>query len=78
MLPSSILASRLIFGFGSTLALQLRQPYRGSILPSSILTLRLTFWFRLTIASQRWLKSVTEVSMIPPFLFPINLRYREL
>jgi len=49
-----------------------------SILPSSILTLRLTFWFRLTIASQRWLKSVTEVSMIPPFLSLANLRWLEL
>jgi len=52
MLPSSILTSRLIFGFGSTFAFQLRQPYRGSILPSSILASRLVFGFGLTFAFQ--------------------------
>ena len=52
MLPSSILASRLVFGFGLTFALQLSSPYRGSILPSSILASRLVFGFGSTFAFQ--------------------------
>jgi hypothetical protein len=46
MLPSSILASRLIFGFGLTSALQLRSPHRGFDVTLFDTRLSAYFWFR--------------------------------
>jgi len=71
MLPSSILASRLVFGFGSTFAFQLRSPYRGSIFPSSILASRLVFGFGLTFAFQ--LSSPYRGSILPSSILTLRL-----